>query len=150
MIADLVPKPLKCSGCISLSSLPLRKASRLDSGISKSWFCLHSYSISVWWLQSDSLCQAGESQRLSAVLRNLPFLKFPGSWSEALNLKITVLISLYVWGIRHGDNRNLILSPQVKRGRQEGNLGVNNFPRRTEGNTVSPNVFPVMRCLMRR
>lgn len=116
----------------------------------KSWFCLHYYSISEWLLQSDSLCQAAESQRVSAVLRNIPFLIFPGSWNAALNLKITVLISLCVWGIRHGDNRNLILSPQVKKGRLEGNLGAKEFPGRTGGNTVSPDVFPVMRSLMRK
>lgn len=115
----------------------------------KSWFCLHSYSISEWWLQSDSLCQAAESQRVSAVLRNIPFLIFPGSWNEALNLKIAVLISLCVWGIGHRDNRNFILSPQGKKGRLEGNLGVNECPGRTGGNTVSPDVFPVMRSLMR-
>lgn len=120
MSADLlVPKPLTCSSCICLSSLPLRKASRLDGDISNSWFCLHSYSISVGWLHSHSLCQAAETQRVSAVLRKVPFLIFPGSWNEALNLKITVLISPCVWGIRHGDKGNLIFSPQVKKGRRQ-------------------------------
>lgn len=151
MSADhLVLKPLTCSSCICLSSLPLRKASRLDGDISKSWFCLHSYSISVGWLHSHSLCRAAETQRVSAVLRNVLFLLFPGSWNKALNLKITVRISPCVWGIRHDDKGNLVLSPQVKKGRQEANVGVDKFPRRTGGNTVSPGVFPVMRSLLRR
>lgn len=61
-----------------------------------------------------------------------------------------MLISPCVWGIRHGVNRSLILSPQVKKGRKGENLGVNEIPRRTGGNTISPDVFPVMRSLLRR
>lgn len=150
MSADLVPKPLTYPSCICLNILPVSKASRLDGDISKSWFCLHSYFISVGWLRSCSLCQAAESQRVSAVLRNVCFLIFPGSWNEGLNLKITVLICPCVWGIRHGDNGNWILSPQVTKQRQEANMGANEFPRRSGGNTVSPDVFPVIRSLLRR
>lgn len=142
-------KPLRRSSCIWAVCL-WEKHPGWTVLSPKSWFCLHYYSISEWLLQSDSLCQAAESQRVSAVLRNIPFLIFPGSWNAALNLKITVLISLCVWGIRHGDNRNLILSPQVKKGRLERNLGAKEFPGRTGGNTVSPDVFPVMRSVMRR
>lgn len=88
--------------------------------------------------------KAAESLRLCAVLRYFHFFVFCESWNEALNLRIIVLISLNVWGIKHWRAEGYCTLLMLNGGMWEGNLlcntvlGVNEFPRRTLGATVLP------------
>lgn len=140
-----------CTKTFDMFQLYMLEQSASEKGIQAGqWYLqvliLFTFLFHISMMTSEWLPVSGSWKPL---LRNVHFLIFPGNWNEALNLKMTVLISLCVWGIRPGDSGNFILSPQVKKGRQEANLGVNGFLRRTRGNTVSPDVFPVMRSLLR-